>query len=152
MIRKLVIVSALGASVLAIVLLLQSQSSPVQQYNPSHWPPRPDEIVDVHTANLGSLPTIHPAASLALFQVPTDRSFVLTSATGGNASLQLCEDLGGTRTIKLTAISTWPPGNGPVAEGPLGIVFRPGSNVVAFNTSATDQLLSPVDLYGYLAR
>jgi hypothetical protein len=37
-------------------------------------------------------------------------------------------------------------------DGPLGIVFRPRSNVVAFNATTVDQTLYFVDLYGYLSR
>jgi hypothetical protein len=153
MTRNPLVTVALGAFGVALVLLLASQSSRVQQYNPSHWPPHPDEIIDVHTANLGSQPTIHPAASVTLLQVPVDQSFVLTgtSAPGGPFPLQVCEDLGGSRTIKLATFSSWPVYGLPT-DGPLGIVFRPGSSVVAFNATTVDQVLYNVDLYGYLAR
>jgi hypothetical protein len=147
---KKVILLVLAVAVVA--LLLRTSSGQQNILAVPHWPPHPADIIDIHSDNLGPPQTVHPGSSITIFQVPPDQSFVLTGVLGlNNTPFRLSEDLGGNLTFKLASIGTWPVYGLPT-DGPLGIVFRPGSSVVAVNASTVDQVLYNTDLYGYVAR
>jgi hypothetical protein len=124
------------------------------------WPPRPEEIVNVHWGNLG-LPQVPVGTPAVVYSVPADRWLVITQASvRAGCDMDLCEDLGGSLTVK----RRYPATSNPFLEvdpsnaGPLGWAFKPGSNVVVRNSgSGGSNCALPsgsvvvVSLIGYLA-
>lgn len=149
--RKLIAFAAVAVGVLALVLLMQSQSGPVQQYlGPRHWPPFPEEMVNV--LNVSVVP---PGGTGVLYSVPTDQWLVVTAVGGQvfNSNVDLCEDLGGVLTVKVGTVNLHTVPVVPVdGQGPIGWAFRPGSNVVLRNPGPQAAGINGFTMLGYLAR
>jgi hypothetical protein len=98
--------------------------------SPRFWPPQPQNMVFVD----GTV-TFQTGGAATIYQVPAGKWFVATSASTGTGR-SLVEDLGGVVTVKVGTVFLGQGGSGsesngmrPQVEAPLGVVFRPGSQV-----------------------
>ncbi len=96
------------------------------------WPPPPQMMWCLAVSQIPSIP---PGQSISAFVVPSDRYLVVTEASFGSSSIgaQLEERLAGVDTLKLDDMHF----AGQVSSSfGLGVVFRPGAELVCRNTSA----------------
>lgn len=141
-----VLIGALGILVIGMSM---SQASPPS----TSWGPPKKSIVNYYepTAPGGST-LIPPGATVILFSVPTDRWLTITKALGVGGNLELAEEIGGVLDRKgptqLAGVGEMPDSGG----GPLGLVFRPGSNVVIHNPSTGNGYVYQRAFIGYLSR
>lgn len=117
------------------------------------WPPPPSDIV-----NLNGFYSMSAGGSQVLFTVPANQWFVVTDAeilwhTG--ASIDLCEDAGGTITLKRSSwFNGWEGHAASVTAGPyrsaVGLSFAPGTKVVLVNPQSQGEN-GEFHLTGYLS-
>lgn len=139
-----------GVVGLAVVAVSMSQVAPPMT---SSWGPPKKGVVNIFNNPGGFVPA---GGSTVVYQVPSDRWLTVTSAStylgggclcGGWPCLRWAEQLGGVVTEKAYA------GNSPfVAQGEVGWVFRPGSQVVISNVDVSPCYFERFSLIGYETR
>ena len=138
---KTLLASLMLAAVSVVVLTTMSRASAAltPALVPSPWPPELADYVSV--VGTGTF----TAAGIVVFSVPNDGSFILMDVGVNNG--EVFQRLGGTDTIK---VHSPPVLSG--REGPLGIVFEPGSDVVIKKPPGFPDVTRDFVLLGYLAR
>ena len=118
---------AFGALLSLGLFVLLGQASPQSTY--ASWGPPKQGVLNILDAQGTSVPA-GGSGTFVMFSVPSDRWVTLTrvSLTGGN-NLRIAELYAGNLTVKA--------GTSFTTESPVGLVFRPGSQVVAVNLDET---------------
>ncbi len=153
---SLVIVGVLGAQLslqpTGRALTAGAPAIPAQGF------PRPEDIVNVDSADSPSVSSTSPpnalvpfGTSLPIFTVPSGKYLIVTQWRCAGANFfALVEDNAGALTTKLNTFYTLTANNVPQDFSPIGLVFQPGSIVALRNLHPTNDLNVAFTFIGYL--
>ncbi len=131
-----------------------SSSQSKSPYRPD-WPPPPWALFNFHGMNLdlsGGDTSIAPGEKLVVYTVP-DNTWLIVTHAEYSIDVWLLERHASVETIKTKMDSVDVFISGDLGNGPLGFTFRPGSEVVVWNThNQSNRSIAEWHLVGYLVR
>jgi len=155
---KAALVIAASALLFASVKPALSPAQSFSQLSPG-WPPPPEAMFNFHGKNIelaGGDYLVSPGEKQVIYTVPADRWLIVTNAdwmTCQYPLLFLLERVANVETVKANLSpgdSSCPYGGNLDSAGPVGLTFRPGSEVVVWNASSNGGAqISDWHLIGY---